>query len=221
MMRTRPAMPARASFPRRCAPPRPRIAGRRWRRARAPILRLAGTQRITLVEANDEREEALCIAIALREALEEPEKTAALITPDRGLAARVCAELGRWGVRSADSAGTPLAQSPAGRLARLAADAALAGFDPLSCLALIAHPHLRLGLSREAMRRAASALEIGVLRGPPAAPGLDGLATALARRREAVEGREGWKAPRPVKRLTAQDWDAAADLDRPAARCIR
>ena len=175
-------------------------------------LALAGTQRITLVEANDEREEALCIAIALREALEEPEKTAALITPDRGLAARVCAELGRWGVRSADSAGTPLAQSPAGRLARLAADAALAGFDPLSCLALIAHPHLRLGLSREAMRRAASALEIGVLRGPPAAPGLDGLATALARRREAVEGKEGWKAPRPVKRLTAQDWDAAADL---------
>jgi ATP-dependent helicase/nuclease subunit B len=175
-------------------------------------LALAGTERITLVEATDEREEALCIAIALREALEEPEKTAALITPDRGLAARVCAELGRWGVRSADSAGTPLAQSPAGRLARLAADAALAGFDPPSCLALIAHPHLRLGLTREAMRRAASALEIGVLRGPPAAPGLDGLEAALARRRGAVEGEEGWKTPRPVKRLTAQDWDAAADL---------
>jgi ATP-dependent helicase/nuclease subunit B len=175
-------------------------------------LALAGTERITLVEANDEREEALCIAIALREALEVPEKTAALITPDRGLAARVCAELGRWGVRSADSAGTPLGQSPAGRLARLAADAALAGFDPPSCLALIAHPHLRLGLTREAMRRAANALEIGVLRGPPAAPGLDGLEAALARRRGEVEGKDGWRLPRPVKRLTAQDWEAAADL---------
>ena len=52
-----------------------------------------------------------------------------------------------------------------------------------------------------------------MLRGPPAAPGLDGAChLRLPRRREAVEGREGWKAPRPVKRLTAQDWDAAADL---------
>jgi ATP-dependent helicase/nuclease subunit B len=172
----------------------------------------AGLSGITLVEANDEREEALCIAIALREALEEPEKTAALITPDRGLAARVCAELGRWGVRSADSAGTSLAQSPAGRLARLAADAALAGFDPPSCLALIAHPHLRLGLPVEDLRRAVSALEIGVLRGPPAAAGLDGLATALARRQAEAAGDAGWKLPRPVRRLTERDWDAAADL---------
>lgn len=172
----------------------------------------AGLSGVTLVEANDEREEALCIAIALREALEEPGKTAALITPDRGLAARVCAELGRWGVRSADSAGTSLAQSPAGRLARLAADAALADFDPPSCLALIAHPHLWLGLPVEDMRRAASALEIGVLRGPPAAAGLDGLAAALARRQAEAAGEEGWKLPRPVRRLTARDWEAAADL---------
>ena len=80
MMRTRPAMPARASFSEAM---RPAETTDRWSaletRARTDLA-LAGTQRITLVEANDEREEALCIAIALREALEEPEKTAALIT---------------------------------------------------------------------------------------------------------------------------------------------
>ncbi len=69
-----------------------------------------------MVEAADEREEALTIAVALREALEQPDRTAALITPDRALALRVAAELRRWNIVADDSAGEPLARSPAGRL---------------------------------------------------------------------------------------------------------
>lgn len=166
-----------------------------------------GCEGLTLVEAADEREEALAIAIALRETLEEPGKTAALVTPDRGLALRVSAELARWGLTVEDSAGVPLGDSEAGRLARLAAEAASLDFEPLRVLALLAHPAVRLGLTAEAVERATSALEIGVLRGPKPAPGLDGLARALEARRA-----ETGRVPRPRRRLTAEDWDAAADL---------
>src|SRR5262249_24687758 len=47
--------------------------------------------RLTLIEAANSEEEALAIAIALREVLDEPGKTAALVTPDRALARRVLA----------------------------------------------------------------------------------------------------------------------------------
>ena len=38
-----------------------------------------------MIEAANAEEEALAIAVALREAVEEPGKTAALVTPDRAL----------------------------------------------------------------------------------------------------------------------------------------
>ena len=170
-----------------------------------------GRDGVSIVEAADEREEALVIALALREVLEEPDKTAALITPDRTLAARVCAEIGRWDVRVEDSAGTPLGQSLAGRLARLACDAALERFAPLELLALVSHPDVRLGLSADEITRATAALEIGLLRGPRAGDGFDALDAALAMRRESSE-KEAYRTPLPRQRLGPQDWDLAADL---------
>src|SRR5262249_56518101 len=85
-------------------------------------------------------EEALAIAIGLREALETPHKTAALITPDRDLARRVLVALERWQIAVDDSGGDALADTSAGRFARLAAEAALGGLAPVALLALIKHP---------------------------------------------------------------------------------
>ncbi len=79
---------------------------------------------LRLVEAADEREEALAVAVALRETLETPGRQAALITPDRGLAERVTVELRRWDIAVDDSAGLPLARWPAGSLLRLVLEAA-------------------------------------------------------------------------------------------------
>lgn len=167
-----------------------------------------GTAGIRVVEAADEREEALAIAVALREALERPDGTAALITPDRALALRVAAELGRWGIVADDSAGEPLARSPAGRLARLAADVAALDAKPERVLALLAHPLVRLGLTRAEVERAASALEIGVLRGPAPGKGFSGIAEALRLARTEERRHD----PRPRLRLTPEDWEAADDL---------
>lgn len=105
----------------------------------APVNSLEG---IAIVEAADAREEALAIAILLREALHE-DKTAALVTPDRALARRVCAELTRWDIEIDDSAGLPLADSEAGRLARLAAMAAEEDTAPSTILAFLSHPYMR------------------------------------------------------------------------------
>ncbi|MCB1533829.1 MAG: double-strand break repair protein AddB, partial [Rhodoblastus sp.] len=93
---------------------------------------------VSLVEAADEREEALAIAICLRETLETPHKTAALITPDRAIARRVRAELARWGLSVDDSGGEPLGATQAGAFARAALSAATDRSD-VAFLALLGH----------------------------------------------------------------------------------
>nr|WP_205789924.1 double-strand break repair protein AddB [Microvirga makkahensis] len=168
----------------------------------------SGCEGLVIIEAADEREEALTIAIALRETLAHPDRTAALVTPDRALAARVTAELARWGLSVEDSAGIPLSDTPAGRLARLTAEAAAEDLSPVRLLSLVAHPLVRLGFTRSAIEHAASVLEIGVLRGPAPAPGIEGIRAALAARRHGKDHR----TPRPRARLTDADWDLADTL---------
>jgi ATP-dependent helicase/nuclease subunit B len=168
----------------------------------------SGCEGLAIIEAMDEREEALAIAISLRETIAHPHKTAALVTPDRALAVRVTAELARWGLSVEDSAGIPLSDTPAGRLARLAAEAAADDLRPVRLLALLAHPLVRLGLPRETVEHAASVLEIGVLRGPAPALGIEGMRAALASRRAGNDHR----TPRPRKRLTEAEWDLADEL---------
>ena len=62
------------------------------------------------------------------------------MTPDRNLARRVAAELGRWDIAIDDSAGRPLAHTGAGAFLCLVAEAAEAGFAPVPLLALLKHP---------------------------------------------------------------------------------
>jgi len=164
---------------------------------------------LRVVEAADEREEALIVAIALRETLEQPGAHAALVTPDRGLAERVAVELKRWGVEVDDSAGLPLGRWPAGSLLRLILEAVLAEMAPVTLVPLLAHPLCRLGLGRDALVRGAAALEIGTWRGQAVGRGMPGLEAALGNW-EAI--REGGHVPRPRRRLTAEDRAAAVEV---------
>ncbi len=123
-----------------------------------------GLSGLSLVIAEDEREEALALAIAMREVLEDPNHTAVLITPDRGLAMRVRADLARWGVEVDDSAGEPLRLTPLGSLGRLMLDLASSPIKATDLLNVVAHPALRLGLAREEAGRLAQLIEIGLAR---------------------------------------------------------
>lgn len=95
---------------------------------------------MTRFEAASPAEEASGIALALRRALTVPEKTAALVTPDRDLARRVAAQMRRWGIDIDDSAGQPLSLTPPGGFMRLALEAAASGFAPVPLMALLKHP---------------------------------------------------------------------------------
>ena len=118
---------------------------------------------MAIVEAADENEEALALACAMREALDTPGRTAALITPDVAVARRVAAELARWGIEVEASAGRPLGETQAGVFARLAL-AAARDFAPSPLVALFGDRLTRLGRTRQAFDDAARALEIGVFR---------------------------------------------------------
>ena len=131
---------------------------------------------LTVIEAANAEEEALSIAIALREAVQDG-KTTALVTPDRALARRVAAALMRWKIAVEDTGGDPLTETPAGVFARLAAQAAVAGLEPVTLLALLKHPLLRLGAGDH--RHVTDILERAVLRGPRPSRGTAGLAQAL------------------------------------------
>jgi ATP-dependent helicase/nuclease subunit B len=115
--------------------------------------------------ARTEEEAATLAALLLREALETPALTCALITPDQALARRVSAKLSRWGVEADSSAGAPLAGFPVGVLLGLAAAAAVEPTQPAMLLGVLKHPFVRLGLDEEALATRRAALERHALRG--------------------------------------------------------
>lgn len=139
---------------------------------------------ITRIDSPGPREEAAVIALVMRRALEDKEKTAALVTPDRGLARRVAAELARWGIEVDDSAGLPLAQTPPGAFLRLTARMAADGLAPVALLAALKHPLAAGGMKAGAFRDRVRTLEVELLRGPRPAPGFKGLRLALKNKKK-------------------------------------
>ena len=158
-----------------------------------------GMNGLSIVEASHPGEEALAIALILRETLETPGKTAALVTPDRNLARRVASEMRRWNIEIDDSAGRPLANTPPGTFLTLLAEAADAKFAPVPLLALLKHPLCSGGESTAAFRGRVRELDRFALRGPRPDPGLDGIARAIE-----AAGREAGKYnPSSVPIITA------------------
>src|SRR5438477_9456708 len=142
-----------------------------------------GMQDLAVVEAPNPEMEALAIAVAMREA-RHLDKSAALVTPDRALARRVMAALGRRDLAFDDSGGDALMDTSDGIFARLAAEAVAKQLEPPTLLALLKHPLCRLGGAPGAFTDAVEALELAVLRGTRPQPGSGGLARELARFRD-------------------------------------
>jgi ATP-dependent helicase/nuclease subunit B len=75
---------------------RPAETTEHWRSLRAGDIPPQALDNFTRVDCGTPQEEADVIALILRETLENPTKTAALVTPDRRLARRVSLSLRRW-----------------------------------------------------------------------------------------------------------------------------
>jgi ATP-dependent helicase/nuclease subunit B len=204
-----PALAARSAFLSEAL--RPAESTDLWRErgwTLSPLALAAALQGVTIIVADNENEEALALAIAMRETLETPGKIAALITPDPSIARRVSAELARWDVEVEDSAGRALGQSLAGALARLILEAAIE-FTPRSCLALLAHPAVRFGRSLGQIEAAARALELAVFRAVPLTS-LDDLDRAFAAARAAAQDQYAHPAIRRIREASRQEAEALA-----------
>lgn len=153
----------------------------------------ASLKNFSLVEAHTTREEAVVIACAMREALETPGRKAALVTPDRGLARRVAAELRRWEIAIDDSAGVPLGSTRPGTFLALLAHAAAERFAPVALLALLKHPLASGGEDTASFRRKVRELDQWGLRGLRPDAGLAGVARRLNGEKVPVTLR-GWFA---------------------------
>lgn len=167
---------------------------------------------VTALELANPAEEAQAIALAIREAIERPAETVALITPDRDLASRVSAHLERWQIQADDSAGQSLAATPNGTLLLVLAEAAAEHFAPSALLALLKHPLVRQGEARREWLDQVRKLDL-VLRGPRPAPGLGGVTQFLKggdiRTRPGRQRVQAWWADAsatlaPLERLAGQ-----------------
>lgn len=134
-------------------------------------LPLDGMKHMQLCEADTPLDEARVIAAALREALETPARTAALVTHDRRLARMVAAQMERFEVAIDDSAGKPLLEMPAGIFLRLVTEAAVSRASPVALLALLRHPLAAAGTDAKECRRLSGVLDKKLLRGVRLASG--------------------------------------------------
>ena len=144
---------------------RPADTAQEWQTIRERLPIDADDITIRRYDCANPQEEALVIALALRETLENKEKTAALVTPDRRLARRVAMACRRWGIEIDDSGGQPLAQTKVGTYLRLCIEAACADVKPVALLNFSKHA-LCLPETYKNWRSAIRALDISVCRGP-------------------------------------------------------
>ncbi|WP_256375723.1 double-strand break repair protein AddB [Aristophania vespae] len=143
---------------------------------------------LSLLKAADIQEEAVTIALILRDVASHPGKSAALVTPDRDLAKRVRAALLRYGIHADDSAGESLSRTPVAVFLRQIAQAVSSQLAPVPLLSLLKHPFASLGMKPGECRSLARLLEKFVLRGPAPEAGFPGLYAALEERLSSGRG---------------------------------
>lgn len=158
---------------------RPADATDQWHRTR--VIHDGALQGLVRIECPGPREEAGVIALVMREALETPGKTAALVTADRALARRVAAELQRWNLAVDDSGGVPLGQTAPGAFVRLILRMIANDVTPVPLLAALKHPLAAGGEAPGRFRARVRQLELAILRGPRPGSGFKDLHIALGR----------------------------------------
>lgn len=207
LARLTPALAARRAFVSQAMAPAEATSTWRDYQATASDGFAQALEGVIALEAPDERLEALTLALFLREALETPGCTAALVTPDRLVARRVGAELRRFDIEIDDSGGMPLARTSIGALARLVATIGSDRAGAVNVAALLAHPLTVLGLSRARVAALAPFVEIGVLRAFAQPDG--GWAARVSLARELARAPHAHPAAR---RIADDDWRGIEDV---------
>jgi len=196
---------------------RPADTAHQWRGSledREPDI-AAAMEGVELVEARSLPEEAMAVALILREVLETPGKTACLVTSDRQMARRVKAELGRWNIVIDDSAGEPLIHLGGGAFVNLLIDAVLQNFSAPSLAALLRHGLCTFDETPETARRAAGLIELALLRTGTGAPRIAALPHALR-----MASESGERGHLLMQQVTDENWQQAIAFAARAAEVL-
>ncbi|MCA3555957.1 double-strand break repair protein AddB [Aestuariivirga sp.] len=187
---------------------RPAEASHLWHGAlRGQGARVAeAMQGVELVEARSVPEQAVAAALILRECLETPGRTGCLVTPDRQLARRVKAELGRWNIAIDDSGGEPLIRFGGASLLNLLLEALLENFAAEPLAALLRHGLATFGLPPDEARRLVSLIDLALLRTGTGAPDIGKLSHAL---RIATMKDNRQSLPLAARQVTDAEWERA------------
>ena len=158
---------------------RPAATSDAWRSAHQRLALTRGDIPVHRYDCETAQEESTLIACIFRAVLETPEKTAALVTPDRKLARRVAAACRRWNIDVDDSAGQPLSRTKRGLFLILCLNAARADLAPVALLDFCKHGLCasRLG---EGWLHCVRDADSRLLRGPAFKTGLDAYAQKIA-----------------------------------------
>ncbi len=122
------------------------------------------TSSMALVEASESKEEALAIAVAIREAVQQGERSA-LVTRDQDLVRRVAAALARWNIAPDNSFGMRLSLTPPGTFLLQIGRLVGASPRPEDLIALLKHPFTRAGTGRGTHLSNTRQLELFLRRG--------------------------------------------------------
>ena len=158
---------------------RPAETTERWRSLRTGDITEKALDGFSRIDCGTPQEEADIIALILRETLETPGKTAALITPDRRLARRVSLSLRRWGILIDDSGGQPLTELSIGTWFMLTAEMAEEELAPVTLLSFLKHPIMAGNMEQKNLSEMVQLLDKMVLRGPRPSTGFAGLRDAV------------------------------------------
>lgn len=172
----------------------PPEATHRWREADAQMLR-QGSVGICRVACDSIEQEAVAIALKMRETLETPGKTAIAVAADKGLLRRVQGILGYYGIQVDDSSGIGMHELAGAVFLRLLVECVVSECSPAAFLALLRHPLCLVGHAPAEVRQAARDIERALLRGQRPAGGASGLRKAVA----------GHEALSPQARRIAED----------------
>jgi ATP-dependent helicase/nuclease subunit B len=157
----------------------------RWSKTELPLAH--DMSHISLMEASTQLDEARMIAYKLREALDTPGKTAALVTPDRILARMVAAECARYDIIIDDSAGQRLDDSAPAIFMELLLELVASGTAPTALLALLRHPFTANAIDTATCREMSRILEVNYLRDVRFAEGMDALVQEIKTRAQHPE----------------------------------
>lgn len=176
-----------------------------------------GLSGLSVLAVRAEEEAASAIALLMRETLETPGRTCALVTPDLALGRRVEARLARWGITPDNSAGAPLSRLPAGVFLDLCARFIADPLKPQTLLGLLKHPLTRADLVPEGrLISAREPLERYGLRGPRCRDWA-GLRRRLLKSRQT----EGDHAPSERRMAKVAEAEALVDRLEPLAEAAR